>query len=107
MQRAIRPSWLLRQARELAGDGRGQPRNADLRRAASASYYALYHHIVLEAVAHVMPGCSEEHRLSATRNFEHSGAKVVCGGVENPNSAPQPAMAQMIGGNGDGQVSDQ
>jgi hypothetical protein len=44
MQRPIKPEWLLRQADDLAGRvaGVGQPRNADLRRATSAAYYALY-----------------------------------------------------------------
>lgn len=99
MQRAIRPAWLLRQATELAGQPRGQPRNADLRRAVSASYYALYHHIVLNVVETLMPDCSEEHLLRSTRNFEHRGVKTVCGWVENPNTAPQPGVASMIGQN--------
>ena len=36
-------SDLLAQAKHLAGRERGRPRQASLRRAASAAYYALFH----------------------------------------------------------------
>lgn len=65
----------------------------------SASYYALYHHIVITVVDRLMPDCSEEHRLAVSRNFEHGGVKTVCSWVDNPNTAPQAGVAAMIGKN--------
>lgn len=65
MQRSITPEWLIRQAKQLGGAtaGVGQPRNADLRRAVSDPYYALFHFIVLACVESLMPACPEEDHL--------------------------------------------
>lgn len=101
MQRAIKPDWLLRQASDLVGSGPGQPRNANLRRAVSAAYYALYHHMVLTVVGHVMDGCAEEDQLAACRNFEHGGVKTVCGWVAVPSQCPQPETARRVAENSD------
>ncbi len=80
MQRPIRPDWLLRQARELAGDaaGRGQPRNVDLRRAASAAYYALFHTIALAAARQALPKGSETEQYGYSRYVGHSSIKQAC-----------------------------
>lgn len=51
---------------------------------------------MLSVVNRLMPDCSEEHLLRATRSFEHAGIKTVCGWVENPNNAPQPGVAELI-----------
>lgn len=71
MQRPIRPRWLLRLARELAGSGRGQPRNTNLRRATSTAYYALFHHLALATAAHALPGSSSEEIRRAARHVSH------------------------------------
>lgn len=78
MQRPIRPRWLLRFAAELAGEGRGQPRNTNLRRAASTAYYALFHALALAVVRHSLPGGSTNEIYSAARYVSHSSIKQVC-----------------------------
>jgi hypothetical protein len=78
MQRAIRPAWLLRQAEELTGSGRGQPRNADLRRATSAAYYALFHRIAPDAGNLVLPDGSDREVKHAARYLSHASIRQVC-----------------------------
>lgn len=91
MQRAIRPDWLIRQARELADPGhRGQPRNADLRRAVSAAYYALFHHIALEMCRQILPNGTERDHLAMTRRVQHAAVKQVCNWVGGGSKPPEP-----------------
>lgn len=98
MQRPIRPDWLLRQADELAGRGAGsgQPRNADLRRAVSAAYYALFHALVGAAVEHVLPGCSNDDRFRMARHYQHAAIKRVCTWVVPPTTPPERVRAAML-----------
>jgi len=92
VQRPIRPDWLIRQANELAGAGRGagQPRNANLRRAVSAAYYALFHEITLQVARHVVPEppCTDEARHRFVRLIPHQGVKSVCAWVSGPDRPP-------------------
>ena len=46
---------LLSQANRLAAASTGRPRQADLRRAVSASYYALFHLLIGDAVQRLNP----------------------------------------------------
>lgn len=78
MQRPIQPRWLLRLATELAGHGRGQPRNTNLRRATSTAYYALFHQLALAVVQHSLPGGTDEEVLAAARYVSHASIKQVC-----------------------------
>ena len=98
MQRSIRPIWLLRQADELGGRGKGagQPRNADLRRAVSAAYYALYHELVLRAAAHLLPGCPDEDRWRISRLFTHRSVRQVCDWVVGPGDPPPRLKLAML-----------
>jgi hypothetical protein len=81
VQRPIQPRWLLRLAAELAGEGRGQPRNTNLRRSASTAYYALFHAMALAVVRHSLPGGTEAEVLSAARYVSHTSIKQVCAWV--------------------------
>src|SRR5215207_1010131 len=80
MQREIEPRWLLRQAGELARTprGAGQPRNADLRRAVSAAYYAVFHAITRYAVRHLLPSASRTDQLRLARSFDHGSIAEIC-----------------------------
>jgi hypothetical protein len=76
------PQDLLRHARRLSRASVRRPRQADLRRAVSAAYYALFHAIAGIA-ADTMVGTSQVHRGSETwrhvyRSLEHSFAKSQC-----------------------------
>lgn len=75
MKRPIRPKWLLRQARELAGTGVGQPRHTNLRRATSAAYYALFHELSRAVTTHLLPGSSEVETGRATRKVSHTSIR--------------------------------
>lgn len=90
-QRPINPAWLIRQADELGyrNKGPGQPRNADLRRAVSVAYYALYHDVVLRVCTHQMPKCPDVERWSWSRLFTHKGTRRVCDVVSSSGPAPQ------------------
>ena len=80
MQRPIKPEWLLRQADVLAGrsGGQGQPINADLRRAVSAAYYALFHHLALLAADQLLPNGTQQDRWRFTRHMQHTAMLRVC-----------------------------
>ena len=98
MQRPIRPDWLLRQANELGGrgGGQGQPRNADLRRAVSAAYYALFHEIVGRVADHLLPQHAAEDRWEVGRRVSHACIRNVCAWVTGPNGPP-PSVKRSIG----------
>jgi len=97
-QRPIKPEWLLRQADDLGGRnaGVGQPRNADLRRAVSAAYYALYHHVVGLAVNHAIPDGKPAEQAELSRLFTHAAVKTVCEQITS--ARPPPASrANLLG----------
>lgn len=108
MQRPIRPDWLIRQAKELGGAaaGVGQPRNADLRRAVSDAYYALFHFIVLACVESLMPTCPEEDRLRMARHFQHTAIKKVCDWVVGPSNPPDRVRHSLLQVRADGPLRD-
>ena len=64
---------LLEQAEHLAGRERRRPRQASLRRSVSASYYAVFHMLIDEAVGHMFPGNGRKAlRDCMARAFSHS-----------------------------------
>ena len=64
---------LLEQARHLANRERTRPRQASLRRAISASYYALFHLLIYEGQTKLItPGMARER---VARAFEHRDMK--------------------------------
>jgi hypothetical protein len=80
MRRPVRPTWLLRLARELAGEGAGpgQPRAANLRRATSSAYYALFHAISLAVAVEALPNGPSRERHGFARYVNHTAIKRVC-----------------------------
>jgi hypothetical protein len=103
MQRSIRPAWLLRQADEFGYRyaGRGQPRNADLRRSVSSAYYALFHGVTLAASRHLLPGGTVDERQRLARSFTHKNVRTACEYVLGRASAPMEArpIAKAAGSN--------
>src|SRR6516162_9256445 len=68
------PEQLLRQAEHLARLDRYKPSQANLRRAVSASYYAIFHHLSSECAKAVV-GTRSAHgsvRHLVSRSFVHS-----------------------------------
>jgi hypothetical protein len=80
MQRPIKPEWLIRLARELAGEGagQGQPRNTNLRRATSSAYYGLFHTITLAISGEALPNASADEPYGYARYVNHTAVKEVC-----------------------------
>lgn len=97
MQRLIRPAWLLRQADELGYrlGGPGQPRNSNLRRAVSASYYALFHGIGWAMAVHLLPNSSDEERARLTRSLNHDAIRNVFRWVAK-GDVPPPQIAGLV-----------
>jgi len=97
MRRAIRPSWLLRLARELAGEGagQGQPRNTNLRRAVSTSYYALFHAVALGVAAEALPGAPTTEHYAYARYVNHTAIKQVCAWISG-DPPPQHLAATVV-----------
>lgn len=78
----MKPSDLIDHANRLARSATKKPRQADLRRAVSASYYALFH-AVATACADTLIGTTLAHRNSETwrrvfRSLDHNHAKAQC-----------------------------
>jgi len=79
MRHPIEPEWLLRLARGTAGQGagRGQQRTANLRRATSDAYYALFHAIALAVAAATLPNASAAEQHACSRYVSHTAVKKV------------------------------
>jgi len=93
----IDPDALIRQAKELVdiGAGRGRPRTSkgiDHRRAVSASYYALFHELIWQAVKQALPQATDEERRAAARWVDHADLKAVCGWVKQCAAVTQSAQ---------------
>ena len=82
----MNPRDLIRIARQLAsgvtGGRRGRPRQAELRRAVSAAYYALFHHLAL-CCADRLAGSTRANRNESAwrqtyRALEHGHARNQC-----------------------------
>lgn len=68
---------LLQQADQLCSFDPGRPKQANLRRAISASYYALFHLLVGDAVALLLPARLQSLRNQLARKFTHGQMKKV------------------------------
>ncbi|HZL29219.1 MAG TPA: hypothetical protein VFC39_22025 [Acidobacteriaceae bacterium] len=69
---------LLAQAGTLATLDDGIPSQANLRRAISSAYYALFHLFIAEAVDRLLPAEPPGLRERASRAFSHGEMKQVC-----------------------------
>ncbi|WP_407525620.1 hypothetical protein [Methylobacterium oryzisoli] len=73
---------LLRTARRLATAPRGKPRQSDLKRSVSTSYYALFHAIAGECADRLIgtgPNVPRRAWLQTFRALDHGAAKRACG----------------------------
>jgi uncharacterized protein (UPF0332 family) len=81
----INPDYLLDQANGLIVSGAaGRPRQVDYRRALSATYYALFHAVLIKAVEFIVP---QQHRQSANyklvyRSLDHKKLRDVCTAIK-------------------------
>jgi uncharacterized protein (UPF0332 family) len=78
---------LLAQAYTLATTDPGVPSQANLRRAISAAYYALFHLLISEAVLKLVLPEPKGLRERAGRAFAHSELEKVCSAIVRSNLA--------------------
>ena len=95
---------LLEQAQHLARRERKRPRQASLRRAVSAAYYALFHRLVAAACAELLPGVTPTTRALLARSFDHGEMMRACrplvggtlpAGIVVPDGPPSPELRQI------------
>lgn len=94
----IEPRTLLRRAGELAGCRR----NADLRYATSAVFFAVFHSLVGHAVRHLLPNGHRDDQLRLARSFDSGSIAEVCrwlAGVGAPHNAAalRPVLRPLLG----------
>ena len=81
---------LLRQAGQLAAKEPRRPLQASLRRAVSASYYALFHLLVDEATRRMFPGSERAHlRSCVARAFGHLNMRQVAQQFSSSGISPK------------------
>lgn len=99
---SIDPNGLLDLARELAGTGRGRPRDANLRRGMSSAYYAVFHDITALAVDHVLRSAPVAAQNDVRRTWTHGEVAGACKLVKeraqvlahNPTAPPSKKDSQ-------------
>jgi len=69
---------LIGQARSLATLDKGKPKQANLRRAVSSAYYAVFHLLVAEGAATIGSRLDAAGRAKVSRAFGHADMKEVC-----------------------------
>jgi uncharacterized protein (UPF0332 family) len=90
---------LLQQAHHLARREPRKPRQASLRRAISAAYYALFHLLVAEASRRLVRGEDREAlRQCLRRAFSHEAMKSASQGFRG--MSPSPKLAPALGRQG-------
>jgi hypothetical protein len=85
---------LLDQAEHLASREPKKPRQASLRRAVSAAYYALFHLLSAEGVQRLVPAHPRSLRAQVRRTFVHSNMREVCQQFGRPR--PSNALAPLL-----------
>ena len=85
---------LLDQAQHLARRDTNRPKQANLRRAVSTAYYALFHLLVSEAVGYWRV---ERHRELLARSFEHGKMKNACKGCKIQNAEIEAIAEAFVG----------
>ena len=90
---------LLEQSRELAGQYKGRPRQANLRRAVSGAYYSLFHLLCDDAAGTFIGKGSKDAKMRGlmTRAFVHTQLRQACldVGTRTPSPILQPFFAAL------------
>jgi uncharacterized protein (UPF0332 family) len=96
----IDPQHLFEQAERLAAPLPGRPRRADLRRAISTAYYAIFH-ATLTAAADYSIGANKRSTgqyALAYRSVDHKWLRDLCKEVSKPVLAPKFVAYELAGG---------
>ena len=83
------PGHLLKAARSLAASSKGKPKQAYLKRAASTTYYAMFHCLARTCADLLIGGTGSQRSMPAWtqvyRALDHGAARNVCSGQLMPN----------------------
>jgi hypothetical protein len=85
---------LLDQAHHLASREPKKPRQASLRRAVSAAYYALFHLLAAEGVQRLVPAQPRSLRARVRRAYVHGNMREVC--QQFRRVRPSDALAPLL-----------
>ncbi len=85
---------LLEQADHLASREPKKPRQASLRRAVSAAYYALFHLLAAEGARKLVPAQPASLRAKVRRAYVHANMKEVCQQFSLPR--PPDALVSLL-----------
>ncbi len=86
---------LLAQAHHLAKLDKGRPKQANLRRAISAAYYAAFHLLTTDAAHTLVPAGPAKLADRVSRSFQHGEMKQVCNAFRR---SPLPdALRDLLG----------
>ena len=77
---------LLEQAKHLASLDKRRPKQANLRRAVSSAYYAIFHLLTNESVRRVAPTNPVNLAIQMRRNFDHATMRYVCRAIMDVRS---------------------
>ncbi|HNB90352.1 hypothetical protein [Plasticicumulans sp.] len=93
------PADLLKQAEHLARKEPRRPSQASLRRAVSAAYYALFHRLIEDAAARLVPGTHRRAlRQRIARACEHGEMRRVCERFAQPAGRLPPGLQTLLPG---------
>lgn len=79
---------LLDQADRLARQGKGRPKQANLRRAVSTAYYALFHLLGAEAADRLVPATPRDLGALFQRAMDHATMKRICRSFADAKAPP-------------------
>jgi hypothetical protein len=82
----LSPDHLFEQADKLVGPSAGRPRQVDIRRAISASYYAIFHAIITAAVDQFIGVTNRDQSRYGLvyRSVNHAWLRDLCKEVQKP-----------------------
>lgn len=87
---------LIEQAEHPATRDLRKPRQANLRRAVSTAYYALFHMLIDDAVRKLIPNTPRLLRIHARRAFTHSDMRNACEQLAKSSGSSAQLLAQPV-----------
>lgn len=94
------PDELLRQAWHLTTVKDDGPSDADMRRAVSAGYYAIFHTLVEAAASQASPNGMVPLQANIRRTISHAQVKKACGMFVRPLDRQPDALRQLLNNDG-------
>lgn len=90
------PEELLEQARHLLARDEGRPKQANLRRAISAAYYALFHQLIDDTTFSHVSSRPTSLRQACGRSISHQGMKKACQSILNSEKSKRKPSIDLL-----------